>query len=46
MRWKPNKFTGRHALLWFVLFFGVIATVNGVMIWFALNAGGNAGGGA
>lgn len=37
---KPKNFTGRHALLWIVLFFGTIATVNGIMIWFALRAGG------
>lgn len=35
-----KKFTGRDALLWVVLFFGTIATVNGIMIWFALKAGG------
>jgi nitrogen fixation protein FixH len=34
-----KKFTGRDALLWVFLFFGTIATVNGIMIWFALKAG-------
>lgn len=35
-----KKFTGRDALLWLVVFFGIIAVVNGIMIWLALKAGG------
>ena len=35
---REKRFSGRHALLWFVVFFGVIAAVNGAMIWFALDS--------
>jgi cytochrome b subunit of formate dehydrogenase len=28
--------TGRRVLVWLLLFFGVVAMVNGVMIWLAL----------
>lgn len=40
MRRKDKHFTGRDALLWVVLFFGTVAIANGIMIWFALRAGG------
>ena len=40
MKRIKKKFTGRDALLWILLFFGTVATVNGIMIWFALKAGG------
>ena len=40
MKRKDKIFTGRDALLWVVLFFGVIILANGTMIWFALNPGG------
>jgi nitrogen fixation protein FixH len=39
MKRDRKPFTGRMALLWVVLFFGVVATANGIMIWFALNSG-------
>ena len=39
MKRKDKHFTGRDALLWIVLFFGAIVTVNGIMIWFALTSG-------
>ena len=37
---QPKPFTGRAALLWIVLFFGVVSIANGIMIWFALNTAG------
>lgn len=40
MKRKVKIFTGSDALLWVVLFFGVVTLANGIMIWFALNAGG------
>lgn len=40
MKHRDKPFTGRDALLWTVLFFGAIAIVNGIMIWFALSTGG------
>ena len=36
---QGKHFTGRDALLWVVLFFGVIVIVNGIMVWFALTSG-------
>lgn len=30
-----KTFTGRAALIWIILFFAVVATVNGIMIWFS-----------
>lgn len=39
MKRSTKIFTGRDALLWVVLFFAVVATANGIMIWFALRAG-------
>lgn len=35
-----KKFTGKKALLWFVGFFLVVFSVNGVMAYFALNSWG------
>ena len=39
MKRTVKEFTGRDALLWIVLFFGAVATVNGIMIWLALKVG-------
>ena len=33
---NEKTFTGRDALLWILVFFGVITLVNVVMVWFAL----------
>jgi nitrogen fixation protein FixH len=40
MKRREKQFTGRDALLWVLLFFGVIVAANGTMIWFALSVGG------
>lgn len=38
MKRKQKLFTGRDALLWVILFFGVIVMANGIMIWIALSS--------
>jgi nitrogen fixation protein FixH len=40
MKRRDRIFTGRQALIWVLLFFGVVVLANGIMIWFALQSGG------
>ena len=37
-RVPARRWTGRHVLVALLLFFGVIAAVNGAMVWFALHS--------
>lgn len=33
---ERRRLTGRQVLLWLLLFFGIVALVNGAMVWLAL----------